>query len=321
MSKNKFILGKGLGALIPGAENSARDTEQDVTRSADLGGTLRSTAFVNLNLIAPNPFQPRKDFTPESLGELVESIREHGIIQPVTLRSISGGKYELVSGERRVRASRIAGLHEIPAFVIDVPSDRKMLELAIVENVQREDLNPIEEAESYQRLIQECGLRQDEVAERISKDRTTVSNFLRLLKLPDEIQNSLRKGELGMGHAKAIMGIPDTAHQVVVWRSAITEGYSVRKLEELARKAATENGVTNGSTSRKKSGRPMKPANSGEDQVPEMIPLENSLKQKLGTQVRIRQKSGDQGEIAIEFYSSDDLERISEMLLNIRDEN
>ncbi len=320
MSKNKFILGKGLGALIPGAGSDAREIEQGIPNSADLGGTLQSTAFVDLDLIAANPFQPRKDFLPESLAALVESIREHGIIQPVTLRSIPCGKYELVSGERRVRASRIAGLHEIPAFVIDVPSDRKMLELAIVENVQREDLNPIEEAESYQRLIQECGLRQDEVAERISKDRTTVSNFLRLLKLPDEIQNSLRKGELGMGHAKAIMAIPDMAHQVVVWRSAITEGYSVRKLEELARKAATESGVTNSGTARKKSGRPMKAANPGEDQIVEMIPLENSLKQKLGTQVRIRQKSGEQGEIAIEFYSSDDLERISEILLNIRDE-
>ncbi len=321
MSKNKFILGKGLGALIPGAESSSSETEKEITHSADLGGRLQATAFVNLDLISPNPFQPRKDFTPESLGELVESIREHGIIQPVTLRSTLGGKYELVSGERRVRASRIAGLDEIPAFVIDVPSDRKMLELAIVENVQREDLNPIEEAESYQRLIQECGLRQDEVAERISKDRTTVSNFLRLLKLPNEIQQSLRKGELGMGHAKAIMAIPDMAHQVVVWRSAIADGYSVRKLEELARKVATDSSVTNGSTSRKKSGRPMKAANSGEDQITEMIPLENSLKQKLGTQVRIRQKFGEQGEIAIEFYSSDDLERISEMLMNIREEN
>ncbi|MDP4219616.1 MAG: ParB/RepB/Spo0J family partition protein [Bacteroidota bacterium] len=320
MSKNKFILGKGLGALIPGADSSASEAEREITRSADLGGTLQATAFVSLSLIAPNPFQPRKDFTPESLGELVESIREHGIIQPVTLRSISGGKYELVSGERRVRASRIAGLEEIPAFVIEVPSDRKMLELAIVENVQREDLNPIEEAESYLRLIQECGLRQDEVAERISKDRTTVSNFLRLLKLPEEIQESLRKGELGMGHAKAIMAIPDSVHQIAVWRSAIADGSSVRKLEELARKAVSESRVTNGDSPRKKSGRPMKHLEQGDEQIAEMIPLENSLKQKLGTQVRIRQRTGEQGEIVIEFYSGDDLERISEMLMNIREE-
>lgn len=320
MSKNKFILGKGLGALIPGAESSAEESVRAAARSADLGGALQDTAFVSLALIAPNPFQPRKDFTAASLSELVESIREHGVIQPVTLRSIPGGKYELVSGERRVRASRAAGLDEIPAFVIDVPTDRKMLELAIVENVQREDLNPIEEAESYQRLIAECDLRQDEVAARIAKDRTTVSNFLRLLKLPAEIQESLRNGELGMGHAKAIMAIPDMAHQVAVWRSAVKDNYSVRKLEELARKAAADSAVTNGSTPRKKSGRPMKTVESGEDQVAELIPLENSLKQKLGTQVRIRQKSGEHGEIAIEFYSSDDLERISEILMNIREE-
>ncbi|MEI8133536.1 MAG: ParB/RepB/Spo0J family partition protein [bacterium] len=316
MSKSKFTLGRGLGALIPGAETTATEVAQEV---AQLGGTFEGTAFVSLDRISANPFQPRKDFTTEALQELVESIREHGIIQPVTLRKISGGSYQLVSGERRVRASRVVGLQEIPAFVIDVPSDRKMLELAIVENVQREDLNPIEEAESYQRLIQECGLRQDEVADRIAKDRTTVSNFLRLLKLPDEIQESLRKGELGMGHAKAIMGIPDAAHQIVVWRSAVREGSSVRKLEELARKAASDTHVTNGTAPRKKSGRPMKPVTEADEVNEELIPLENSLKQKLATQVHIRQKQHERGEIAIEFYSSDDLERITEMLLNIQE--
>jgi ParB family chromosome partitioning protein len=307
MSKNKFILGKGLGALIPGAESGTSENELDAVQSADLGGALQATAFVNLDLIAPNPFQPRKDFTVETLSELIESILEHGVIQPVTLRSVPEGRFELISGERRVRAARAAGLKEIPAFVIEVPTDRKMLELAIVENVQREDLNPMEEAESYHRLIRECGLRQDEVAGRISKDRTTVSNFLRLLKLPSEIQESLRKGELGMGHAKAVMAIPDTTYQVALWRSAVNDGYSVRKLEELARKAATAQPVTNGSDGRKKSGRPMKPAQSEDEQNAELEPLENTLKQKLGTQVRIRQKADEKGEIAIEFYSNDDL--------------
>jgi ParB family chromosome partitioning protein len=310
MSKSKFTLGRGLGALIPS------ESAQEGVREAE----TRANAFISLEHISPNPFQPRKDFTHEALHELVESIREHGVIQPVTLRSIPGGTYQLVSGERRVRASREAGLSEIPAFIIDVPNDLKMLELAIVENVQREDLNPMEEAESYDRLIRECGLRQDEVAERISKDRTTVSNFLRLLKLPAEIQESLRKGELGMGHAKAIMAIPDTIHQVAVWRSAIQEGSSVRKLEEIARKAATESAVTNGNTHRKKSGRPMKHVAVSDEQVAELLPLENTLKQKLGTQVRIRQKNAQQGEIAIEFYSGDDLERLSEMLMNIKEE-
>jgi ParB family chromosome partitioning protein len=313
MSKNKFTLGRGLGALIPS------ESADDAVRVAELGGTLQSTAFVNLDLISANPFQPRKDFTPEALDELVESIREHGVIQPVTLRIIPDGKYQLISGERRVRASRLAGLKEIPAFIIDVPSDRKMLELAIVENVQREDLNPIEEAESYERLIHECGLKQDEVAERISKDRTTVSNFLRLLKLPAEIQDSLRNGELGMGHAKAIMAIPDAAYQVAVWRSAVSEGSSVRKLEELARKVATESHVTNGDAPRKKSGRPMKLTPAADEQSPELVPMENILKQKLGTQIKIRQRSAGTGEIAIEYYSNDDLERLSDLLLSIGD--
>ncbi|MEP7234207.1 MAG: ParB/RepB/Spo0J family partition protein [Ignavibacteriota bacterium] len=320
MSKNKFILGKGLGALIPGADSAVEIAPESVHRS-DLGGEVQATAFIDLDLISPNPFQPRKHFTAESLRELSDSIEEHGVIQPVTVRSIAGGRFELISGERRLRASRMAGLREIPTFVIDVPTDRKMLELAIVENVQREDLNPIEEAESYDRLIQECGLRQDEVAEKISKDRTTVSNFLRLLKLPSEIQESLRRGELGMGHAKAIMAIPDPTHQVVVWRAAVQDSYSVRKLEEIARKAASESLVTNGSVARKKSGRPMKALSNGEERNPELIPMENDLKQKLGTQVRIRQKTDHKGEIAIEFYSGDDLERISEMLMNIREEN
>ncbi|HET9136167.1 MAG TPA: ParB/RepB/Spo0J family partition protein, partial [Candidatus Kapabacteria bacterium] len=209
---------------------------------------------------------------------------------------------------------RLAELTEVPAYVIDVDTDRKMLELAIVENVQRRDLNPIEEAESYRRLIEECGLRQDDVAERIAKDRTTVSNFLRLLRLPVEIQESLRKDELGMGHAKAIMAIADPTYQIALWRTAVKDNYSVRKLEELARKAATEQGG-----SRKKSGRPMKASGSNEP-IEELQPMENAIKQKLQTQVRIKMKNQTQGEVALEFYSLDDLERLTELLLSIREE-
>ncbi len=182
MAKSKFSLGKGLGALIPGAEN---DSEQEQRSPAKLG----TVAMISLEEVAPNPQQPRKDFAQDALADLVDSIRSHGVIQPVTVRRSRLG-FELISGERRVRASRIAGLEEIPAYVIDVDTDLKMLELAIVENVQRKDLNPIEEAESYHRLIEECGLRQEDVAERIAKDRTTVSNFLRLLKLPIEMSTA-----------------------------------------------------------------------------------------------------------------------------------
>ncbi|HYM20118.1 MAG TPA: ParB/RepB/Spo0J family partition protein [Candidatus Kapabacteria bacterium] len=304
MAKNKFSLGKGLSALIPDA-----DTTSSVEPS-EISAKLGSVAMISLSDIAPNPLQPRKDFAPESLGELVESIRSHGIIQPVTVRRTASGRYELISGERRVRASRIVGLDEIPAYIIDVDTNRRMLEMAIVENVQRQNLNPLEEAESYRRLIEECGLRQDEVAERIAKDRTTVSNFLRLLKLPIDIQESLRKGELGMGHAKAIMAIPDTTYQVALWKTAVKESYSVRRLEELARKAATEHSRSNGS--RKRSGRPMK--ESLGESAEHLAPMENALKQKLQTQVRIRMKNQTQGEIALEFYSIEDLERLNDLL-------
>lgn len=311
MSKNRFSLGKGLSALIPSSESEAAGVPETVDVAARLG----SVAMVQLSDVAPNPQQPRQDFSSEALGELVESIRSHGIIQPVTVRRTPAGTYELISGERRVRASRIAGLTEIPAYVIEVDTDRRMLELAIVENVQRANLNPIEEAESYRRLIEECGLRQDEVAERISRDRTTVSNFLRLLKLPIEIQDSLRKGELGMGHAKAILAIADPTYQVALWRTAVNDSYSVRRLEELARKAASEQNSADGN-GRKRVGRPMKEREGGEKDE-SLVPMESALKQKLQTQVRIRMKNETQGEIALEFYSHDDLERISDLLLSL----
>ena len=313
MAKNKFSLGKGLSALIPDADAPAA-----VSESTELSVKLGSVAMIPLADVAPNPVQPRKDFEPEALGELVESIRSHGIIQPVTVRRTEGGHYELIAGERRVRASRIVGLSEIPAYVIEVDTNRRMLEMAIVENVQRQDLNPLEEAESYRRLIEECGLRQDEVAERIAKDRTTVSNFLRLLKLPIEIQESLRKGELGMGHAKAIMAIPDLTYQVALWKTAVKDSYSVRRLEELARKAATEHQQKSGA--RKRSGRPLKESSGGETAA-HLAPMESDLKQKLQTQVRIRMKNESQGEIVLEFYSLDDLERLNDLLHTIETES
>jgi ParB family transcriptional regulator, chromosome partitioning protein len=313
MSKTKMVLGKGLGALIPGASNDAH--QPDV--STLIEERVVDVPYIDIKRISPNPQQPRKDFPEQELAELTESIREHGVIQPVTVRKV-GSRYELVAGERRLRASERAGLLKIPAFVIDVASDRKMLELAIIENVQRQDLNPIEEAESYKSLIDECGLKQEEVAERISKDRTTVSNFLRLLRLPAEIQESLRKNELGMGHAKAIMVIADTAHQITLWRQAVNENYSVRKLEELARRVALDLTATNGETARKRAGRPLK--SSGDSSNGIYIPIENELKQKLKTQVRIRTKENGHGDINIEYYSSDELERLTDILLSIKAE-
>lgn len=308
-----MVLGKGLGALIPGA--SSQGDEKEV--STLIEERVVDVPYIDIKRIKPNPQQPRKDFPEQELAELTESIREHGVIQPVTVRKTVDG-YELVAGERRLRASERAGLLKIPAFVIDVASDRRMLELAIIENVQRQDLNPIEEAESYKSLIDECGLKQEEVAERIAKDRTTVSNFLRLLRLPKEIQDSLRKQELGMGHAKAIMAIPDPVHQLSLWHQAVQESYSVRKLEEHARRMALDLSATNGERVRKRAGRPMKSIGDTSNEAYHSIV--NELKQKLKTQVHIRAKENGHGTITLEYYSSDELERLTDILLSIQSE-
>ena len=339
MSKTRSVLGKGLGALIPGASSMIRSEERGLGGPREEGITLDELempgvmngagdarhagnraawheshmARVEIAKIAPNPLQPRKEFPKESLDELTQSIREHGIIQAITVRKTGSGHYELISGERRIRAAIEAGLTEIPAYVIEVESDRKMLELAIIENVQRLQFNPIEEAEAYQRLVEDCGLTQEEVAEKISKDRTTVANFIRLLRLPERIKDSLRSGELGLGHAKAVLAIPDAVQQVAMWEEAVRNHYSVRKLEELARKAQSKGekvtkikSQTNGSIPE------IRPESSNE-----VAAIENTFKQVLGTQVKVRLKSEGTGEVAIQFYSYEDLERIQDLFASI----
>ncbi len=325
MSKNRSVLGKGLSALIPGVRDDDGATVRELERPARQ--TLEPTqpkqeltAELDLSLIAPNPLQPRKDFDPALLADLTNSIREHGVIQAVTVRRVSAGKYQIVSGERRVRASREAGLTKIPVYVLGVEDDRTMLELAIIENVQRAQLNPIEEAEAYDRLIRDCGLTQDDVAEKISRDRTTVSNFLRLLKLPDSIKDSLRKGELGLGHAKAIMAISDSAEQESVWQQAVKESLSVRRTEEIARAVAMRTNVT-GVDTPKRHGRPSKVSSEERGvESPELTAIENNIKRLYGTQVKIKLRSDGAGELAMHFYTSDDLERIIEILLSAKSE-
>lgn len=337
MSKQRSVLGKGLSALIPGVredeikeqearEQFARDhSNGDISQGAHTAQVQFSPSpreregisKIAIARIAKNPQQPRKEFDPAALEELAKSIREHGIIQPVTVRKKADGNFELVSGERRVRASIEAGLSEIPAYVLDVESDRKMLELAIIENVQRAQFNPVEEAEAYQRLIEECDLTQEEVAEKIARDRSTITNFLRLLKLPEAIRESMRNGNLGMGHAKAVMTVPNAERQVMLWQEAVRGGYSVRRMEELCRNAAREYDAS----TINKGGRPSAPkAVERGEQVLHLVPLENSIKQTLGTQVKIRFKSKDSGEIAIEFYNQEDLERLSELLMTVHQE-
>ncbi len=313
MSKTRSVLGKGLSALIPGAVPEEPLSAIDLTPVREERRHAPRLDSIEIARIAPNPLQPRKEFAPERLRELTESIREHGIIQPITVRNAGGDKFELISGERRIRASIEAGLTHIPAYVMEAEGDRKMLELAIVENVQRVELNPIEEAEAYDRLIEDCGLTQEEVAARISKDRTTVANSIRLLKLPERIKDSLRAGELTTGHAKAVLAIEDVERQNALWDEAIRNYYSVRTLEELARNGEA---VARRAGARHKVPKPVPFEAQGEtvETSPDLRSIESGMQQALGTQVRIRLKGDNTGEIAVQFYSIDEFERLQELL-------
>src|SRR5271169_719741 len=205
MSKAKGGLGKGLSALIHSSEENERAPEPERDRPViPVGSVSGSTLQLDITKIRPNPLQPRADFDQQALDELKKSIQQKGIIQPVTVRPVANGLYELISGERRIRASMEVGLKTVPAYIIEVRTDAEMLELALIENLQREHLNPIEIAISYQRLMSDVGLSAEQVAHKVSKDRTTVVNFLRLLKLPTSIQDALRKSQITMGHARAL---------------------------------------------------------------------------------------------------------------------
>ncbi len=303
MSKVKGGLGKGLAALIRPAEvekpalEAANQIIQTVTRETE------GVAFIELRKIKPNPFQPRADFDEVALDELKKSILEKGIIQPVTVRRKDGG-YELIAGERRVRASLDAGLIEIPAYIIDVKTDEEMLELALIENLQREYLNPIEIAISYQRLVTECNQTYEEVARRIGKDRTTVINFLRLLKLPQPVQQSLRKSELTAGHARALLSLPDEKQQMKVFQKILKTGLNVRQVEKLVKDFSKKPDT----------GKLKLQTNT----LTEFSDLEEKLRQVFGTKVKMYSKGEGKGEVVIEYYSILDLERLIELFMIIK---
>ena len=221
-------LGRGLDAIL-------QSPETDIT-SADISGNYVAGAIAQIEIdkIETNPFQPRTDFDETALNELAESIKNQGVIQPVTVRKMGYDKYQLISGERRLRASKMAGLKKIPVF-IRVANDEQMLEMALIENIHRENLNAIEVAISYQRLIEECKLTQDQLSEKVGKDRSTVANFLRLLKLPAEIQIAIRDGYITMGHARALVNISDKKKQLIILKRIINEDLSVRQVEMLTR--------------------------------------------------------------------------------------
>jgi ParB family chromosome partitioning protein len=283
-------LGKGLSALIP---------ETGDVPSSGSDGQLTD---IEIASIKANPFQPRLEFDPTALGELKESIREKGIIQPITVRKVNGG-FELIAGERRLRAVTDLGLKTVPAYIISVETKEEMLELALIENVQREKLNPIEQAKAYQRLIEECNLTQDEVAKKIGKDRTTITNFIRLLRLPKEIQTSVQNDEISMGHARALLAVDSKNIQNEIWRKIIKNNLSVRKVEKLVKDTETIN--------YKKTQKP--PRRSVYIQK-----AEEELREKLGTKVSIRSRR-DGGAIEVEFYSPEDLNRLLELFDKIKE--
>jgi ParB family chromosome partitioning protein len=280
----KPALGKGLSALIPEKEKK------------EAGGVLE----IPVKSIVPNENQPRRTFDDDALAELVSSIKEKGVIQPVIVRKLNDDRYELIAGERRWRASRSAGLNRIPAIVKDA-APAEALELALIENIQREDLNPLETAEAFYRLISEFNLTHEELSRRVSKDRATVTNYLRILKLPEEVKSGLAGGELTLGHAKALLQLPDSRSIKTVYRKIKDEGLSVRETEALCKRSPF-----------KKSKKPAAAASKD----PQIASLEERLMHSLGTKVRLVHKSNKRGKIEIEYYSLDDLDRLLDILLS-----
>ena len=282
-------LGKGLEALIP------QITPEEAENRAD------ALSQIAVSLIQSNPEQPRSVFHRQKLEELKQSISENGLIQPVTVRKSEDG-FELISGERRLRAVQELGVNRIPAYIIEVESDEKLLELSLIENIQRDDLNAIEVAHAYERLQKEYKLTQEEVARKVGKDRATVANFIRLLRLPEKIQESLEKDEISMGHARAIMGLTSRGEQMQVWRKAVKGGWSVRKTEEAVRQMTEK--------PEKKTDSPSTAQN------PAVQSMEDRLRTVLGSQVKIRQ-TGEGGKIEISYFSQGDLDRLMELLEQI----
>lgn len=294
MSK-KIALGRGLKSLL---EDTPETTENESIGSSAPPSSAGMSEIL-ISQIEVNPFQPRHFFDQEALRELAESIKVHGIIQPVTVRRLGSEKYQLISGERRFQASKLAGLKTVPAYIRQA-NDQQMLEMALIENIQRENLNPIEVALSYQRLISDCNLNQEELGDRVGKNRSTVTNYLRLLKLPPDIQIALRDNILSMGHARALLGADTPDRQIYLFNRIISEDLSVRKVEELVRK------MNNGSTKTKSS-------SSSTGVSSEFTQLQSKLSSHFGTKVAIS-TDGKKGDIQIPFVSVEDLNRILDIL-------
>ncbi|HNR47706.1 MAG TPA: ParB/RepB/Spo0J family partition protein [Bacteroidia bacterium] len=293
MTQKKSGLGKGLSALL---DNNIPATDLKELNNVQPG--IITTLAVEM--IEPNPFQPRNEFKEEELLNLADSIRVHGIIQPVTVRRVHADRYQIISGERRFRASQLAGLKSIPVYV-RVANDQSMLEMALVENIQRENLNAIEIAISYKRLIDECKLTQEDLGLRVGKDRSTVNNYLRLLKLPPQIQAALRDDKISMGHARAIINISDPMMQIKIFNDIIENDLSVRSVEEVVRGTA----------------KPAKKEVSISEKFLkglEYKQIQKRLEDKFETKIEVKHRKNGSGQIHFTYFSTDDLNRLLDLL-------
>lgn len=288
MTNKRPDLGKGIRALLENMDSS-------VSNEASI---LGSTTNIPMDQIEVNPFQPRHDFDEVALQELSDSIKVHGVIQPITVRKIAAKKYQLIAGERRLRAAKSAGLTEIPAFIRSA-DDEQMLEMALIENTHREDLNAMEVAINYKRLIDECNLKQEDLAEKVGKNRTTVTNYLRLLKLPPEIQQAIKSKVISMAHARAIINVEDPLVQLHIYKETVKHDLSVRAVETLVREYT----------------RVKKPTEKKSATLPFAYQrLQEKIASHLATKVVIQRKRLGKGEIVISFFSNTDLERLTDLL-------
>ena len=295
--KRRNALGRGLGALLDDAPVSFHEKRL----STDVK-TVNAVNEIDLLNIEVNPFQPRTQFNEETLAELADSIKVQGIIQPITVRRLSERKFQLITGERRYHASKLAGLLRIPAYV-RTADDQQMLEMALIENIQRENLNAMEISVSFQRLLSECKLRQEDLGDRVGKKRSTVTNYLRLLKLPPDVQAAIRDGKVGMGHARALVNIENIDHQLDIFKRIIRDDLSVRKVEELVKKLKTNEGE-NG-----------KKESTGKPSLSyELKQVQDKLSSHFGSRILIHNEKNNRGTIKIPYLSHEDLNRILEIL-------
>jgi ParB family chromosome partitioning protein len=296
MSKNKEALGQGIRALLKNIDEEASHKKSESHQFEQTGSVVK----IPLNQVEVNPFQPRAEFDDDALNDLAESIKIHGVIQPVTVRKVDGNKYQLIAGERRLRASKLAGLKDIPAY-IRVANDQESLEIALIENIQREDLNALEIGLNYQRLLDECSLTHDEVSKRLGVSRAAVTNYLRLLKLPPDIQTGLRSKKISMGHARCLAGVEDIVEQLYLYKEVVNKNLSVRQTEDLMRSINE------------------KPSKKATEQKETKLPyayqkVQDKIASGLSSKVKLKLGKKGSGEISIYFHSDDDLERLTELL-------